>query len=575
MMVERNKSPPEHARSTSAPPIRINSLRGVTSVSASNADDLSITYRNSYISMNKQPVYPVSNEAQGDIESFSPNSKTVEGVKNPFAMLDGDKGGPPMSYYEWFKIIVTGPFVVALRAALLVPTFFLVWAAAKVAVAGAAVSSERRALPPLAAWRRYPLLVCRAMVRVALFIMGYYWIKLKRPPGPWKEAPVIVCNHVCVMDSLIVTWLYGVSPVGIEDTLHTPIFGAVSQALQMVYINRFSKDSRQYALDEIKRRATPGSGFPPLIIFPEGTTKDTNCLIKFKHGAFTPGQPVRPVIIRYPWKHFNPAWLNSARRQLRIFVQYVNHVSVEELPVYMPNAAEQAKPDLFAQNVRNTMANAMGVPVSEHTLQDMVLFLDANLMNINMGEMVFEKLKRANSRASLGQTRNLMKVFKSIDKDGDGKVSFEEFCSALEFSSGDSFARTLFDMMDEDHSGGLDYNEFLFGVNLLMMSCKNEEDFVTASFSFFDANGDGLVSLEEAQEAQGRLDHMLAEFVPEDERQARKEFLISTFRGVDSDNDGQITRQEFSLFFRRMRDGSDAQLPSLMKDASKNTGVKG
>ena len=50
----------------------------------------------------------------------------------------------------------------------------------------------------------------------------------------------------------------------------------------------------------------PVCRFPLLAIAPEATTKAQPCLLKFRRGAFSAGQPVCPVLLRYRYRHFNP-----------------------------------------------------------------------------------------------------------------------------------------------------------------------------------------------------------------------------------------------------------------------------
>lgn len=51
----------------------------------------------------------------------------------------------------------------------------------------------------------------------------------------------------------------------------------------------------------------PCRRFPLLAIAPEATTKAQPCLLKFRRGAFSAGQPVCPVLLRYRYRHFNPS----------------------------------------------------------------------------------------------------------------------------------------------------------------------------------------------------------------------------------------------------------------------------
>ena len=44
------------------------------------------------------------------------------------------------------------------------------------------------------------------------------------------------------------------------------------------------------------------------MLFPEGTCTNRSCLIQFKPGAFYPGAPVQPVVVRYPNRLDTVTW---------------------------------------------------------------------------------------------------------------------------------------------------------------------------------------------------------------------------------------------------------------------------
>lgn len=48
--------------------------------------------------------------------------------------------------------------------------------------------------------------------------------------------------------------------------------------------------------------------FLSLIFSTEGTTTNGDFLLPFKTGAFLAKAPVLPVILRYPYERFSPAW---------------------------------------------------------------------------------------------------------------------------------------------------------------------------------------------------------------------------------------------------------------------------
>ncbi|EMP42579.1 Lysophosphatidylcholine acyltransferase 1 [Chelonia mydas] len=77
---------------------------------------------------------------------------------------------------------------------------------------------------------------------------------------------------------------------------------ALIKYIRPVFVSRSDQDSRRKTVEEIKRRAQSDGKWPQIMIFPEGTCTNRSCLITFKPGAFIPGVPVQPVVLRYPNK---------------------------------------------------------------------------------------------------------------------------------------------------------------------------------------------------------------------------------------------------------------------------------
>uniref|UniRef100_R7WDF3 Uncharacterized protein n=1 Tax=Aegilops tauschii TaxID=37682 RepID=R7WDF3_AEGTA len=141
----------------------------------------------------------------------------------------------------------------------------------------------------------------------------------------------------------------------------------------------------------------------------EGTTTNGDYLLPFKTGAFLARAPVQPVILRYPYKRFSPAWdsmdgfsvpdayndhmyeqenemlflelmmssLNAYILDVTLmnflslatilpmyplylftmeYTEFVNYLEVVHLPVYYPSEQEKDDPKLYADNVRKLMA---------------------------------------------------------------------------------------------------------------------------------------------------------------------------------------------------------------------------
>jgi lysophosphatidylcholine acyltransferase/lyso-PAF acetyltransferase len=97
----------------------------------------------------------------------------------------------------------------------------------------------------------------------------------------------------------------------------------------------------------------------------------------FHRGAFVPGAPVKPVLLRYPYRSFSPSWesITAPAHLFRFLTQFVNYCTVTLYPVYTPTPEEAADPTLYADNVRAYMSKMSGLPTSESTLEDKKEFL--------------------------------------------------------------------------------------------------------------------------------------------------------------------------------------------------------
>jgi len=67
------------------------------------------------------------------------------------------------------------------------------------------------------------------------------------------------------------------------------------------------------------------------MLFPEATTTNGKAIISFKTGAFSPGLPVQPMVIKYPHKYVNPCWCDQGGPLIILFqlmTQFVNFMEV-------------------------------------------------------------------------------------------------------------------------------------------------------------------------------------------------------------------------------------------------------
>ncbi|KAJ6792287.1 calcium-dependent protein kinase 11-like [Iris pallida] len=133
----------------------------------------------------------------------------------------------------------------------------------------------------------------------------------------------------------------------------------------------------------------------------------------------------------------------------------------------------------------------------------------------------------------------LKEMFKMIDADNSGQITFEELKAGLERVGAnlkESEIAALMEAADIDNSGTIDYGEFIAAT--LHLNKIEREDNLFAAFSYFDKDGSGYITQDELQKA-------CEEFGMED---ARLEEMI---REIDQDNDGRIDYNEFVAMMQK------------------------
>ncbi|MBA0873039.1 hypothetical protein Goshw_025734 [Gossypium schwendimanii] len=156
----------------------------------------------------------------------------------------------------------------------------------------------------------------------------------------------------------------------------------------------------------------------------------------------------------------------------------------------------------------------------------------------NSGTITYEELKdglkRVGSELMESEIKDLMDAVRnSID------VIWQSLCTPLALTfdpslNGQTFM--LFWQADIDNNGTIDYGEFL-AATVHLNKLEREENLVGA-FSFFDKDGSGYITIDELQQACkefGLSDVHLDEMIKE----------------IDQDNDGQIDYGEFAAMMRK------------------------
>jgi lysophosphatidylcholine acyltransferase/lyso-PAF acetyltransferase len=199
------------------------------------------------------------------------------------------------------------------------------------------------------------------------------WVSHKTHPLAQTQRGILLCNHIGYVEILILVALYAPSVVAKAEIASYPLIGTVARAMQCVFVDRKDPADRERVrlllLD--RAHAEPGR-FPPLLLFPEGTTGNGAALLRMQKGIFAAGAPVQILAAKTHFCFYNSGWTlgSMGKHVLGLLTRLYHPVSLTELPLYVPSAAEQADAILYADNVAMTLANRLRQPLTNKTMFD-------------------------------------------------------------------------------------------------------------------------------------------------------------------------------------------------------------
>ncbi|WRX22104.1 Protein kinase domain - like 10 [Theobroma cacao] len=184
--------------------------------------------------------------------------------------------------------------------------------------------------------------------------------------------------------------------------------------------------------------------------------------------------------------------------------------------------------------------------------------------NVNLGENVrtrikqfsfMSKFKKKVLRVVAGnlpneQTDAIVQIFRMMDTDENGHLSFEELRDGLQkigHCVADPDVQMLMDAADIDGNGTLNCEEFVtMAVHLKRMS---NDEHLSQAFHHFDKNQSGYIEFEELQEA----------LLHDDLGPNNEQVIRDIIHDVDLDKDGRISYEEFKAM---MLTGMDWKMAS-------------
>ncbi|XP_067407533.1 lysophosphatidylcholine acyltransferase 2 isoform X2 [Emydura macquarii macquarii] len=437
-----------------------------------------------------------------------------------------------LSAKDKVRTVLLGIILLPLRATCIALILLLAWPFAVIAT----FCHPGRGSVPLMGWkRRMTQCALQCLGHAMFFLMGFQ-LKVKgKVAGPLEAPILVVAPHSSFFDGIVCVIAGLPSIVSRLENLSAPVFGTILRSLQPVLVSRVDPDSRRNTINEITKRATSGGQWPQVLIFPEGTCTNRSCLITFKQGV-----PVQPVLLRYPNKLDTVTWTwqGYSFKQLCVMTlcQLVTRVEVEFLPVHVPTEEEKRDPTVFANRVRNTMATALNVPVTDHTFEDCRLMISAGKLTLPMeaGLVEFTKIsKKLNLKWD--PIRDQLDTFAAIaSASKGGRIGIEEFAEHLKLPVSDAL-KELFLLFDRNGDGSIDFREYVIGLSVLCNPANTEET-IQMAFKLFDIDDDGSITEEQfACILRSSLG------VPDLD-------VSKLFKEIDTDKSGKVTYNEFKDF---------------------------
>uniref|UniRef100_A0A3B4DFH6 Phospholipid/glycerol acyltransferase domain-containing protein n=1 Tax=Pygocentrus nattereri TaxID=42514 RepID=A0A3B4DFH6_PYGNA len=397
----------------------------------------------------------------------------------------------------------------------------------------ATVGLSEDAVEPLSWWRWLVDLALKAIMRAMWFSGGFHWVRVKGRPALPSEAPILtLAPHSSYFDAIPVTMTMA-SIVMKAESKDIPVWGTLIKFIRPVFVSRSDQDSRRKTVEEIKRRAFSAGEWPQIMIFPEGTCTNRSCLIAFKPGAFIPGVPVQPVVLRYPNEVVRTESLSetppfSTSQILWLTLcQLHNSIEIEYLPTYTPSEVEKRDPALFASNVRRIMAKALHLPIIDYSFEDCQLAMAKGPLCLPSHTCLLE-FSRLVRRLGLkvGVTDQILQ-----EESGrarrlcGGKISLESFAKYVNLP----VTETLQDVfaLFEEH-GQMDVREYVIALSVVCRPFRHL-DTIQLAFRMFEAEEDGAIVEDELavilKTALGVADLTACD----------------VFRAVDTEDKGKIT----------------------------------
>lgn len=230
-------------------------------------------------------------------------------------------------------------------------------------------------------------LLATPIIRIILFTMGYCVII--RNSKRRVKCHAIVANHTDFMDVLCMYCAESTSYVSKEAVTRFWPIKAIAVATRTILIHRTDAhghgrqnllaspnidDEHMSGFFQLEARAKlmkedTSDSWPPLLIFPEGTTTAGNGILRFHTSIFRLGISIQPVSIKYySWMHTEYVGKNLFRIVMRKLYNPFCMVVVSYLDPITPS--EEITPRALADTAGRRIASSLNIGYLPYTSED-------------------------------------------------------------------------------------------------------------------------------------------------------------------------------------------------------------
>lgn len=268
----------------------------------------------------------------------------------------------------------------------------------------------------------------RWLIRFQLTLLGIWWVRINGKLAERNRAPIVISNHISLIEGMWLIFHTKAATLSAIENSQRFVIGQIAKSLDTMWVNR---SERGGIAAQIAANAQKISG-PRILVFPEGTCCNGQALATFRSGAFVSGVPIQPVAIRYNCTWFDPSWCSVGpglfELIIRMMLTWYTEMEITYLPIHEKH--ENEIPQVYANRVRDSIANVLRIPTTEYSFDDVRLASLAQKMGAHpeIGLVEFTKFNRElKNRLTIEMALEEMRCY--IHR--GGKLSTNGFKTAL------------------------------------------------------------------------------------------------------------------------------------------------